>query len=170
MDTNRAPAKYPRIRPITMTDFPHVLQWSKDPVFCEANEWDIHRDEAELLDWWQCCVTGIASDFVRMGIELDRKLIGYADLANIEDSSAELGIAIGESALWGKGIGYRSSKKMIEYASEQCNIQVLNAETHETNNRSRRMLERLGFSEVSRIGSELYLGVDTPLIQYNLSL
>ncbi|TDM16652.1 hypothetical protein [Macrococcoides canis] len=48
-------------------------------------------------------------DFIRLGIELDDKLIGYADLAYIKGNSAELGIAIGESKLWGRGIGFYSS-------------------------------------------------------------
>ena len=34
--------------------------------------------------------------------------------------------------------------------------------------RSRKMMEKLGFEEVSRNGSEVYLNKDTPLIQYKL--
>lgn len=41
---------------------------------------------------------------------------------------------------------------------------------NETNIRAREMLERLRFREVSRIGSEKYLGTDSKLIQYQLSL
>jgi [ribosomal protein S5]-alanine N-acetyltransferase len=43
-----------------------------------------------------------------MGIDLEERLVGYADLACIKDNTAELGIAIGESTLWGKGIGANS--------------------------------------------------------------
>ncbi|MDN4608662.1 GNAT family N-acetyltransferase [Sporosarcina sp. F6_3S_P_2] len=88
-----------QIRPLTMEDFDHVLQWSKDEVFCMANDWDKNRNEQELFKWWQHCVHNGSQDFIRMGIEMENKLIGYADLAFIKDNSAELGIAIGESLL-----------------------------------------------------------------------
>ncbi|GAF13039.1 hypothetical protein JCM19046_87 [Bacillus sp. JCM 19046] len=45
-------------------------------------------------------------------------------------------------------------------------ITVFDAETHEANIRSRKMLEKIGFKERSRHGSEAYLGVISTLIQY----
>jgi [ribosomal protein S5]-alanine N-acetyltransferase len=158
------------IRPITIDDFKYVLKWSKDDIFCSANDWEIIREEQELYKWWQYCVSNVSADFIRLGIELENKLIGYADLACIRDHTAELGIAIGESTLWGKGIGLNASIYMMDYASKQLGIRVFNAETHETNIRSRKMLERIGFKEVSRSGSEQYLGKESQLIQYRLTL
>lgn len=158
-----------QIRPIMTEDFAYVLKWSKDAIFCDANEWERNRNESELYSWWLRCVNQTADDFLRMGIELDQQLIGYVDLAHIENHSAELGIAIGDSELWGLGIGYSASRRMMEYASTHLGITVFTAETHETNRRSRKMLEKLGFLEVSRMGSEYYLGADTALIQYRLS-
>lgn len=157
-----------KIRPLTKEDFGYVLKWSKDDTFCSANDWDKNRNEQELYKWWLHCVNNVAEDFIRLGIEMENKLIGYADLACIKNNSAELGIAIGERMLWGKGIGFNSSMRMMNYASAHFGITVFNAETHETNIRARKMLERIGFKEVSRIGSEEYLGIETKLIQYKL--
>lgn len=158
-----------KIRPITEEDFGCVLKWSKNDTFCLANDWEINRNEQELYNWWLHCVNDLPGDFIRMGIEVENKMIGYADLAFIKGSTAELGISIGESTLWGKGIGFKSSKCMMDYASANLGITVFNAETHETNMRARKMLGRLGFKEVSRMGAEEYLGVETTLIQYILS-
>ncbi|WP_211748698.1 GNAT family N-acetyltransferase [Paenibacillus sp. Marseille-Q4541] len=83
-----------------------------------------------------------------------------------KDNTAKLGIAIGESALWGKGIGIQSALCMMEYGSNKLGITIYYAETHESNIRSRKMLEKIGFKEISRVGSEQYLGVDDQLIQY----
>jgi ribosomal-protein-alanine N-acetyltransferase len=159
-----------KIRPLTIDDFEYVLKWSKDDTFCSANDWEKNRDEQELYKWWQHCVNNISEDFIRLGIELENRLIGYADLACIKGNTAELGIAIGESSLWGKGIGFNASICMMDYASKHLGITVYNAETHETNFRSRKMLEKIGFKEVSRIGSEEYLGTESQLIQYRISL
>jgi ribosomal-protein-alanine N-acetyltransferase len=128
------------------------------------------KNEAANNKWWQHCVNNISEDFIRLGIELENRLIGYADLACIKGNTAELGIAIGESSLWGKGIGFNASICMMDYASKHLGITVYNAETHETNFRSRKMLEKIGFKEVSRIGSEEYLGTESQLIQYRISL
>lgn len=158
------------IRPINIDDYKFVLIWSKDKNFCEANGWEKNRNPEELYQWWYDCVNNVSEDFIRMGIELNQSLIGYADLACIEGNTAEIGIAIGDSTLWGKGIGFTSAKYMIDYASNKLGINIFSAETHEANIRSKKMLDKLGFTEISRMGNEYYLGVENQLVQYRLSL
>ncbi|MCM3743889.1 GNAT family N-acetyltransferase [Sporosarcina luteola] len=158
------------LRPLRFDDYEAVLNWSKDDLFCSANEWELNRTEEELYQWWIHCVNNQADDFIRMGIEFNRKFIGYADLANIEGHSAEIGIAIGDSTMWGKGIGYHSALSLMNYASSELAITVFNAETHESNQRSQKMLRKLGFQEVSRIGSEEYMGEESQLIQYRMTI
>lgn len=158
-----------KIRPLMIEDYEFVLNWSKDIDFCLANGWEVNRNEKELYKWWINCVHISTEDFIRLGIEFNDKLIGYADLACIKNHTAEFGIAIGESKLWGKGIGYHSTKCMLRYAKNKLGITVFNAETHESNFRSRKMLEKIGFKEISRIGCERYLGTECCLIQYRLT-
>ena len=154
------------IRSLSIDDYEIVLSWSKDDIFCSANGWEKNRSEEELYRWWLHCIDNKSDNFVRMGIELEERLVGYADLACIKDNTAELGIAIGESALWGKGIGSNSILCVMDYASKNLGIRIFNAETHEENIRSRKMLEKIGFIEISRIGYEEYLGTENQLIQY----
>ncbi|KQL36180.1 GCN5 family acetyltransferase [Psychrobacillus sp. FJAT-21963] len=159
-----------KIRPLSIDDYRIVLNWSKDDAFCSANGWEKNRSEEELYKWWFYCISDESEDFIRMGIELEERLVGYADLACIKDNTAELGIAIGESTLWGKGIGSNSLLCMMDFAFKKLGIIVFKAETHDANIRSRKMLERIGFIEISRIGVEEYLGMENQLIQYKLSL
>ena len=58
----------------------------------------------------------------------------------------------------------------MDYAFKKLGITVFNAEAHEMNIRSRKMLKKIGFIEISRIGIEEYLGTENQLIQYRLSL
>lgn len=159
-----------KIRPLSIDDYKNVLNWSKDDTFCSANGWEKNRSEEELYKWWLYCICNDSEDFIRMGIELEERLVGYADLANIKDNTAELGIAIGESTLWGKGIGANSILSMMDYAFKKLGITVFYGEAHDANIRSRKMLKKLGFIEISRIGTEEYLGRENQLIQYRLSL
>ena len=160
------PSPHIKIRPISIDDFEAVLKWSKDDSFCLTNGWEINRKPDELFRWWLLCVENNSAHFIRMGIELNEKLVGYTDLASIEDNTAELGIAIGESGLWGKGIGAYASRCMMEYASKKFGIRTFTAETNEENLRSCKMLRKIGFKEISRLGIEEYLGVNSRLIQY----
>lgn len=58
---------------------------------------------------------------------------------------------------------------MKEYAAKYLGITVFNTETHEINIRSRKMLERIGFKEFSRILSEEnYLGTESRSINTGL--
>ena len=159
-----------KIRPLSIDDYKTVLKWSKDDTFCSANGWEKNRSEEELYGWWLHCISNESEDFIRMAIELEERLVGYADLACIKDNTAELGIAIGESTLWGKGIGSKSILCMMDYGFKKLGITIFNAESHEANIRSRKMLEKIGFIEISRIGNEEYLGTENQLIQYRLSL
>ena len=61
-----------------------------------------------------------------------------------------------------------ASKCMMDYASSHLGLTIFNAETHETNIRAIKMLDRIGFMEVSRVGIEEYLGAETKLVQYRL--
>ncbi|WP_379343729.1 GNAT family N-acetyltransferase [Paenibacillus sp. GCM10027629] len=159
-----------RLRTLNMDDYDIVLNWSKDDVFCSANGWKKDRSAEEIYKWWSNCVNNKSEDFIRKGIEYNGKLVGYVDLACIKDLSAEIGIAIGESNLWGKAIGANAAICMMDYASKELGITILNGETHKTNYRSRKMLENLGFKEISRIGDEYYMGSRTELIQYKIIL
>lgn len=158
------------LRPVRGDDYTFVLKWSKDDRFCLANGWELNRDEIELRNWWLSIVNNTSEDFIRLGIEYNNSLIGYVDLASIKDDTAELGIAIGNSKLWGKGLGYVAACHMIHYAAKELSIINLKAETHEKNIRSIKMLEKLGFKEISRNGFEAYLETKNLLIQYKLNL
>lgn len=158
------------LRKLKLEDFNAVVDWSRDDCFCEANGWQKNRDHLELFKWWERCVTNQQKDMIRLGIEYKNRLIGYADLAEFKNNSAAIGIAIGDSTLWNNGIGTQMIKKMLNYANEQFGVTTFYGKTHETNHRSRKMMEKVGFTEESREGTELYIGKEVKLVQYKLEL
>ncbi|MFY0742435.1 GNAT family N-acetyltransferase [Solibacillus silvestris] len=158
------------LRKLKLEDFNAVVDWSRDDRFCEANGWQKNRDHLELFKWWERCVTNQQKDMIRLGIEYKNRLIGYADLAEFKNNSAEIGIAIGDSTLWNNGIGTQMIKKLLNYANEQCGVTTFYGKTYETNHRSRKMMEKVGFTEESREGTELYIGKEVKLVQYKLEL
>lgn len=159
-----------QLRTINIDDYIDFFKWSKDEMFCLANGWDTNRSKEEIYDWLLRVVTNKAEDFVRLGIEYDGRLIGYGDLACIKANIAEIGIAIGERFLWGKGIGSCAVTLVMQYGSKMFDVNRYTAETHETNIRSRRMLRNVGFTQKSTIGREWYQGKETKLIQYEIAM
>lgn len=101
------------LRQLTVDDFETVYTWSQNDLFCLPNEWELNRKREEMYDWWKSVVHHPPKSFIRLGIDFQEKLIGYADLSSITDYSAELGIAIGETELWGRSLGYGAAKQMI---------------------------------------------------------
>ncbi|MCG1010761.1 GNAT family N-acetyltransferase [Salinicoccus sp. ID82-1] len=111
-----------------------------------------------------------SKDFTRKGIEFEGKLVGYVDMTAIEKDTVELGIAIGESDLWGKGIGTKALLHTIENVSRSLGITTFQAETQEENVRSRGMLKKLGFKEIQSVVIENHIGTNDRIIQYELTL
>ncbi len=156
------------LREIYESDIDTVLEWSQDQKFCQANSWSIDRNPQEVRNWWIKCVNHSPENLVRMGIVLGKELIGYADLAFVNEHAVEIGIAIGKSEMWGKGIGAQAAILAMEHGTKAYHLTEFFAETHEANIRSIKMLEKLGFQEVSRVGYEEYKGKNSRLIQYEL--
>ncbi|MFB1081612.1 GNAT family N-acetyltransferase [Jeotgalibacillus sp. JSM ZJ347] len=156
-----------KLRHLLLEDVESALEWSRDAVFCQANSWQSNRDTDDVRRWWANSVNHPPEGFIRLGIVRDEILIGYADLASINGNTAELGLAIGKSGLWGKGIGAQAAVLMMNYGAGELGLTTFYAETHEANIRSRRMLEKLGFQEVSRVGYEEYKDKNNRLIQFH---
>ena len=61
------------------------------------------------------------------------------------DTSAEFGIAIGESDQWGRGIGTAAGELLLRHAFDDLGLQRIDAEVPDANARSLRLVQRLGF-------------------------
>lgn len=84
------------------------------------------------------------------------------------EETAELGIAIGDSGLWGQGIGRQAGNLLLRHAFENLHLQYVWAEVHEPNERSHALMRKLGFTETSRHGTDEYQGQEVPMVQYRL--
>lgn len=103
-----------KIRPLSISDYETVIEWSRHENFCLANQWELNREPDEVYSWWHKCVNNTANNFIRMGIDIEGNLIGYTDLANITNNSAELGIC---EQLKGKQTSRIPHFEVLEYRS-----------------------------------------------------
>lgn len=152
-----------------MDDFEHVIDWSKDEAFCNANGWRYNTSREDLYKWWFSHVHSLSEKQIRLAIQYGGTCIGYCDLAHIENHTAELGIEIGESQHWGKGIGSLAAKSLMGYGTRKFGITTYYAEIDDSNHRSQNMLKTLGFEEMSRIEHN-NTDNTAQFIQYKLNL
>lgn len=74
--------------------------------------------------------------------------IGHIGLYDVDYVSrkAEVGMLIGDTAYWGKGIGFSITEAVVEFAFTQLNLHNVQARVLENNLASLRVFEKLGFS------------------------
>jgi len=143
-----------------------AVHWSRDEAFCLSNGWTLELPAKQVREHWQN--RGTQALALRM-IELDHQIVGYAEWQSIENGVAELGIAIGDSWVWGRGVGAAAGRLMLEWAFGSLGFQKVWADVHEPNARSLALMRKLGFTEVSRNGLEEYQGQMVPMVQFGLS-
>lgn len=154
------------LRPLRLGDEEAAVRWSRDAAFCAANDWQPNLPAERVQKHWQKLITSPPAGLLRLGVLQGERLIGYVDLAGQTAETGELGIAIGESALWGQGVGAAACQLMLAHAFEQLDLPEVTAEVHAPNTRSRRLMNKLGFTEIGQVGEEIYQGESVPLIGF----
>lgn len=86
-------------------------------------------------------------DQVMLGIEFEKQLVGFIQLAMIDlhMRRAALGILIGEKHLRGQGIGRTALRLFLDYAFTVKGLERVYAEVFSFNQRSQRLMEHVGF-------------------------
>ncbi|MVN89285.1 GNAT family N-acetyltransferase [Deinococcus sp. HMF7620] len=155
------------LRPLHRGDEEAAVHWAADPEFCRAAGWTPGLAARVVRRHWQSLIAARDPTFRRFGLTLDGRLVGYADLADLTAQSGELGIAVGERALWGQGIAAQGCRALLAWAWAQ-ELQGVTAQVHEPNARSHALLARLGFQAVGWGPPEPYQGEVVPVRHYRL--
>lgn len=156
------------LRPLRPGDEETAVRWAADPEFCRAADWAVGLAPSKVRSHWQRLIAGTGPDFLRLGVEHDGQLVGYVDLAELTRQSGEFGIAIGERALWGRGLGAAAGRLMLAHAFGTLGLDVVTALVHVPNTPSHALMRRLGFREAGRAEPELYRGQMADVIRYEL--
>ena len=82
----------------------------------------------------------------------DGEHIGNTSLFNVspENRSADFGIMIGEKAYWSKGYGSDATQTLLRFAFEEMNLNRVQLDTYEFNDRAIAAYVKCGFVEEAR--------------------
>ncbi len=80
------------------------------------------------------------------------KLIGSCDLHNIDyiNSTAEIGIMIGDKNYWNRGFGVDATNLLLDYAFNVLNVTNVMVMVDGFNERALRCFEKVGFTQIGR--------------------
>jgi RimJ/RimL family protein N-acetyltransferase len=106
-----------RLRPATPADAPHLVRWANDAAFA-WHQWGRgpgrFRDEAAAREW----IARFEAPAARLfAIDLEERPIGFANYRDWRPKprSCEVGIGIGEPALWSKGLGRDALRALLRH-------------------------------------------------------
>ncbi len=143
------------LRPMTHADAPHLVRWANDPDFAWY-QWarlpGRFADDAAARKWMDVFSERRGAVFV---IEHERRPIGQANYRDLEAKakSAELGIGIGETALWGKGLGREALRLLVRHLVDDLGLHRISLSVLAFNDRAIASYRAAGF-EVEGIERE----------------
>ncbi len=123
------------------------LQWMHNPEVTQYLESRWRTYSLEDLIFYVKQMNESSRDFL-FGILVE----GYGHVGNIKIGGidwkhryGDMGLIIGESSVWGKGIGSRAISLACEYAFQELGLRKIIAGIYEPNVGSRRTFEKAGF-------------------------
>jgi putative acetyltransferase len=135
------------MRRFRLTDLNDFYEYAKDPVVGPNAGWDYHRtrDESLLLlkkftksnEIWAIEHVETSKVIGSIGIHRDRKR---------ENKSARMIGYVINSKYWGKGYATEAAKKIMEYAFDQLDIDLISAYHYSHNDRSKRVIRKCGMT------------------------
>jgi RimJ/RimL family protein N-acetyltransferase len=155
------------LRPLVAEDADHLADWGMDEDFRTAADWcDADRDRN--LQFHRDLIDRIRADPRRLAVTDHDELVGYVDFTIYDDHSCELGIAIGPSSRWNRGLGRQAIIAAASHARRHFGASRVWARTLRTNHAAHRMLIAAGFADAGVCGVEDYRGEPVPVIRYEL--
>ncbi len=89
---------------------------------------------------------------MNFAIEVDQRYVGGCGLINLDylHRRAEIGIFVGDKALWGRGVGSEAMTLVIGYGFDYLNLHRIYLRVFAENARAIRVYEGLGFQHEGR--------------------
>ena len=152
-----------RLRPMTADDADAIFAIFSDPESMRYWAGEPYTERAQADDYLARRIAPSETGLM-WAITLPEAdtLLGTACVHNIDRANghAELGYVLARTH-WGKGLALEAGEQLIQHAFETLELRRLEAEVDPRNERSCRLLERLGFvregylRERWRVGSEI---------------
>ncbi len=150
MDATKLPPV--QLRELNVLDADDRYRWMLDPeVTRHLNMPDKYPpfSKEETEGWIKMCIAKSNGYEQKAILAEDGRHIGWIDLKNIDrpNRHAELGIAIGEKAYWGKGYGLAAMNEMLSWGFGELNLNKIWLRVEVDNAQAIASYRRIGYIE-----------------------
>lgn len=126
-----------------------ILKWRNNPLVWQGSYTQNKENRPitwyEHWKWWSGRV--FWQTFI---IQVDKRDVGYVNIGKLNSTKPEIGIAVGETELWGKGIGKQALKLAIEWIKGK-GYKTVYAGVLKDNERSLKLFNSIGFKVVGDV-------------------
>ena len=135
------------LRPLEYDDIDTLYAWNTNIELEMLAGWGPKRSRTAYRQRYERRIANPEADEYMFGIEVDERLVGYVQLAEIdrEQRRAMVGIVIGEKDIWGRGIGSTALRILLDFSYTVIGLERITAEVYGFNTRSLRLMEHVGF-------------------------
>ncbi len=135
-----------RLRLLQKEEYPLTMAWRSNPdIYKGFYQQERTLTWEEHLEWHN----SRNSDWRNFIIMYDDRPVGIVTISQLDHWEPEIGFYIGETSLWGKGVGKEAVRLGLEYIKEQgkvsCHTTVL-----DNNERSMCLMKSLGFEVIGK--------------------
>jgi len=160
------------LRPFSEDDLDDFYEYAKNPNVGPNAGWKPHESKEESLE----ILKGFIEEEEVWAIidKQTNKVIGsiglHDDRKRNNKKAKMLGYVLAEP-YWGKGLATEAAKRVIQYAFEKLELDLLSVYHYPFNNRSKRVIEKCGFryEGILRKASTLYDGSVYDDVCYSLT-
>jgi RimJ/RimL family protein N-acetyltransferase len=135
------------LRPMTHADAPHLVRWANEPDFAWF-QWGRRpgrfADDEAARRWMDVIAEHRGIVFV---IEHEGRPVGQVNYRDLQPKglSAEVGIGIGEPALWGKGLGREALGLLVKHLVDDLGVHRVSLSVLAYNDRAIASYKAAGF-------------------------
>ncbi|WP_353132664.1 GNAT family N-acetyltransferase [Pseudopedobacter sp.] len=137
------------LRELNLEDAQTLYKWRNDPKIWKFTKFrPLTEITLETETKWLKKVLSNKNEY-RFAICLreNERYIGNIQLINLSDEDAELHLFIGETTLWGKGIGKSAVIKALDFAFDELHLNMVKLEVHKENTNAKKIYHSLGFKQ-----------------------
>ncbi|WP_436501739.1 GNAT family N-acetyltransferase [Actinokineospora sp. HUAS TT18] len=143
-----------RLRPLELDDADTLWRWNSDP---EIMRWFDTDFPESLFQFRERFATRAPNSYERIALAVetiaDHRFVGIVQLRDTRHhlGRAELDIYLGETDVWGHGIGTETMRLICRYGFTTMRLHAIELTVVADNERARTLYRKIGFTEDGRI-------------------
>jgi RimJ/RimL family protein N-acetyltransferase len=157
-----------RLRDLVEADLDTLCKWRNDPQVSHFLSNRV-KTQDEVVGWFRR-ITDTPKNLLK-GIMVGDRLVGYCIVEDVDglNGKCEVGIVIGDTTSWGRGVGRIVGQKLLKYCFAELHLHRVLAVVAKGNARSEALFRGLGFVHEGTLREATVIdGSHTDLLCYSM--